>query len=135
MQIIKKVLNEYEINIVPIEMESDGCYIKKMNTIFVNSSLSEEELRKVIYHEIKHVVDHEEFIELYKIFYFRTKMEYEADYYMIESLLYEYISEYHIEPSNVNVFSFIDYYELDHSCEPVVKEAMTQYIVENTLSV
>jgi len=67
MELVKKVLHEPGIDVVSIEMESDGCY----NKIFINSSLSPTDAKKVIYHEVKHVLDHKEFAELYKIFYFR----------------------------------------------------------------
>ena len=121
MQILKQVLEECGVGIAYIEMESDGCYIEEEHTIFVNSSLSDDDRRKTIYHEIKHVVDHKEFIELYKIIYFRNKMEYEADCFMIENLLYDYLSKCDIEPYQVNLFAFMDYYELDYSCESIVK--------------
>lgn len=121
MQILKQVLEECGVGIAYIEMESDGCYIEQEHTIFVNSSLSQEDRRKTIYHEIKHVVDHKEFIELYKIIYFRNRMEYEADCFMIENLLYDYIDKCDIEPYQVNAIAFLDYYELDYSCESIVK--------------
>lgn len=134
MQLLKKVIEEYGIKIVSVRMETEGCYIDEEKTIFVNSSLSEEDQRKIIYHEIKHVVDHNEFIELYKIFYFRTKMEHEADCFMVENLLYDYLREYTIEPSQINIFSFLDHYELDYNCEPTVRTLVLE-MVSNKVAV
>lgn len=134
MQILEKVLNECGIEIVAVNMDSDGCYVSELNSIFINSSLSEDERKKVIYHEIKHVVDHKEFIELYKIFYFRTKMEYEADRFMIENLLYDFLSECHIDPYQINIFSFMDYYELDYNCESTIRNLILE-MVRNEVAV
>lgn len=128
MQLLEKVLEECGVGIAYIEMESDGCFIEERNIIFVNSSLSQEDRRKTIYHEIKHVVDHKEFVELYKIFYFRNKMEYEADRYMVENLLYDFMSECHIDPYQINIFSFMDYYELDYNCETIVKTLILELV-------
>lgn len=134
MQLLETVLNECGVGIAYVEMESDGCYIEEEHIIFVNCSLSQEDRRKTIYHEIKHVVDHKEFIELYKIFYFRTKMEYEADRFMIENLVYDFLSECHIDPYQINIFSFMDYYELDYNCESTIRNLILE-MVRNEVAV
>jgi len=134
MQLLETVLNECGVGIAYVEMESDGCYIEEEHIIFVNCSLSQEDRRKTIYHEIKHVVDHKEFIELYKTFYFRTKMEYEADRFMIENLLYDFLSECHIDPYQINIFSFMDYYELDYNCESTIRNLILE-MVRNEVAV
>lgn len=124
MELVKKMLQEHGIDIEPIEMESDGCYISELDKIFINSSLSPEEAKKVIYHEIKHVLDHKEFSELYKIFYFRSKMEYEADCHMIKNLLDDFIEHNHLDPADVNIFAFIEYFGLDTKWEPMLKKTL-----------
>lgn len=134
MQILEKVLNECGIEIIAVNMDSDGCYVSELNSIFINSSLSEDERKKVIYHEIKHVVDHKEFIELYKIFYFRTKMEYEADCHMVQNLLDDFIEQNHLDPADVNIFAFIEYFGLDTKWEPMLKKTLLDK-VNNTLCV
>lgn len=134
MELVKKVLHEHGIDVVPIEMESDGCYIKELNKIFINSSLSPTDAKKVIYHEVKHVLDHKEFAELYKIFYFRSKMEYEADCHMIKNLLDEFIEHNHLDPADVNIFTFIECFGLDTKWEPMLKKFLLDKI-NNTLYV
>lgn len=91
---LTRSLKERGIKLAIIEMESDGCYIAELRTIFVNQKLSEESMKEVIYHELKHGLDHSEFLELYNIPVFRSKMEAEADSYMFDRIIAEHGGEY-----------------------------------------
>lgn len=61
-----------------------GIYIEDIKTIFVNNKLSDEAIKRVVYHELGHL-SHTN--ELYKNNYF--KCENEANRHMIHKLLEE----------------------------------------------
>ena len=81
---LKQSLKDHNIKLEFLEMESDGCYIPKLRTMFINQNLSEKNMKKVIYHELKHGLDHTEFVALYSNANHRHKMEAEADIFVID---------------------------------------------------
>lgn len=94
MKKIKEELKNAGIDLEIIDMESNGCFIPRAKKIFVNQSLNEEEMKLVIFHEIKHALDHLELYPLYKSPNFHSKMESEAEIYMIDSAIKESGGEY-----------------------------------------
>lgn len=70
-------------------MEKPGCYISDWKTVFINEELSEEKMKQVLLHELKHVLDHEDYLTLYKLPIFRAKMENEANLFMIDNVIEE----------------------------------------------
>src|SRR5699024_11188056 len=96
---VKKLINElkkFEIELEIIEMESDGCYLPRLKKVFVNQSLDEIEMKKVVYHELFHGIEHAEFAALYHLPTYHSKMEREADNYMITSIIEENDGEYNV---------------------------------------
>ena len=90
MRSIIEKLNELEIDLILLDIEKPGHYIAGAKTLFVSSQLDEVKLKEVILHELKHVMDHSDYLELYRnSFSFRSKMEYEADFFMIDELIEE----------------------------------------------
>ena len=81
-------LNSEGINVYLVDMDKKGMCIVNENTILISSKLSEAEQIKVTRHELKHF-DHKDFFELYKQFVYRSKFEYEADSYVIDSFIEE----------------------------------------------
>lgn len=94
LQRLKEKLKDFDIKLVFMDIESEGCYVPEWRTIFVASSFSEESVKKVIYHELKHGLDHTEFAELYRLPNYHYKMESEANDYMITELIRENGGEY-----------------------------------------
>ena len=82
-------LKENDIKLAVIEMESSGCYLPDLRTMFVKEGLTESKTKEVIYHELKHALDHHEFAALYKITVNQLKMENEANLYMIDEIIKE----------------------------------------------
>lgn len=82
-------LKENDIKLAVIEMESSGCYLPDLRTMFVKEGLTESRTKEVIYHELKHALDHHEFAALYKITVNQLKMENEANLYMIDEIIKE----------------------------------------------
>ena len=58
---IREKLGKLGIKLAFIEMESKGCFIHGLETMFVNSALSEDDMKMVIYHEMKHALDHADY--------------------------------------------------------------------------
>lgn len=71
-------------------MDAPGCYVPQWKSIFINENLSEDEMKLVILHEIKHVIDHVDYSNLYKETITRMKMEAEANDYMIRQIIKEH---------------------------------------------
>lgn len=94
MQELKSRLKELGIELVVMIMEKPGCYIPDWKTIFVNENLSEEKMKLVLLHELKHVLDHEDYVTLYKLPIFRAKMENEANVYMLDCTIEEHEGVY-----------------------------------------
>ena len=82
------------INLEIISMEAPGCYVPQWKSIFINENLNEDEMKLVILHEIKHVIDHADYSNLYKETITRMKMEAEANDYMIRQIINEHDNVY-----------------------------------------
>lgn len=88
---LKNIIEELKVKIVYDDcLESDGHYIAVINTIVINDNLSEYDKRKVLLHELGHAAMHQDNYRLYKLtFALHSKMENEADNYMIDSFIEE----------------------------------------------
>lgn len=89
MEEIRTLLKAHGINIEITDIESYGFYVPSEKTIFVNQNLSEELQKEVILHEACHALNHNELAVLYSKPVFRSKMENEADMFMINFLIKE----------------------------------------------
>ena len=88
---MKSIIEELGVKIIYDDcLESDGHYIAVINTIVINDNLSEYDKRKVLLHELGHAAMHQDNYRLYKLtFALHSKMENEADNYMIDSFIEE----------------------------------------------
>lgn len=89
MRKLEKELNDLGIQCAIIDMHSNGTYIKEMKTVFINQKLSEEEMKLVTLHELKHVIDHSNYVALYNTFINHSKMENEAKNFMVNYIIDE----------------------------------------------
>lgn len=89
MDKIRKLLAKNEITLMITETGSEGFYVPKLRTMFVDQNLSEEKQKRVILHETKHALDHTEYAALYQSVVQHTKMESEANNFMIDYLIEE----------------------------------------------
>lgn len=87
MKSIKNLVDEYNVDLVFTTLHKKACFEPEYGVIFVNQNLSNEDQEEAIYHEFKHVKDHVDLMELYKIPVFRSKMEAEAEQYMFKQLI------------------------------------------------
>lgn len=91
-----------------------GAYIEEIKIVFVNKSLSEETMKRVIYHELGHK-DHT--ASVYKNN--PIKCENEANRYMIHKLLEEELNNV----DNLQSFNYVNFMQ-KHKLKTVADELM-----------
>lgn len=125
---INMIINELGVNIIEKEfLDANGHYIAEINAIVVKSSLSNWDKEKTILHELGHACKHHKDYYLYNLaFSLHSKMEHEADCYMIEKLLDGYLVSTNIELSEVNYMKFIEDTDINPYYEPIVKNMLIE---------
>lgn len=91
---VDRILQANGIELVLLDMEKKGYYVDEYKMMFVNKNLTEEEMKRVILHELKHAIDHSELTPLYDRFVYREKMEAEARNFVVEYLIKENDGQY-----------------------------------------
>lgn len=94
MDEISELLKSNEITLVVTNIESAGFYVPELRAMFVNEDLSPVEQKEVILHELHHALNHSDLKDLYNIPVFHSKMENEADKFMIHYLINENEGQY-----------------------------------------
>lgn len=90
------------------EFESSGVYIPELNWIIINSNLNEYDQLETLLHELGHACQHHDCVELYNsTLASHSKCEYEADKFMLEELVENYMSINNLDISQVNYVNFI----------------------------
>ncbi|WP_347005683.1 ImmA/IrrE family metallo-endopeptidase [Enterococcus avium] len=89
MEDVERILHSNGIKLVLLDISKDGYYLDEVKTMVVNKNLSEEKMKRVVLHELKHALDHSELTPLYDRFTFHAKMESEASDFVIDYLIEE----------------------------------------------
>lgn len=90
------------------KIEAGGTYIASLNWIIINSNLREMDQYEVLLHELGHACQHRDCFELYNTtLNNHLKCECEADAFMIEELVENYMSINNLDASQVNYVNFI----------------------------
>lgn len=133
---IKKIIKHLGVTIMERDgLDADGHYIAHINMIVIDASLSKWDKLKTLLHELGHASKHQNDYKMYNLsFSLHSKMEYEADCYLVKEILDNYMIEADLEPRQVNYMKFIEATELDSKFEPFVKELLSTYVY-NTLYV
>lgn len=122
---IKELIKALGVIVIYDEIENDAYYMARFNLIVVNFRLSEFNQKKALLHELGHACEHQENYPLYKTaFALRSKMEYEANCFMIEKLLDEYLDRTGIAPERVNYLRFLEDAKIDLSFELYTKKLL-----------
>lgn len=86
-----KLAEKLGVTIVVNTEVSGSFYVADISTIVINGNLSELEFNKVLLHEIGHHIEDKELTHLYNAsFVAHSKMEYQANMYMLDILVNEY---------------------------------------------
>lgn len=126
---IKDIVEELQVEIVYNPLLDDaGHYVPEYNLILINSNLDEFFMTKTLLHELGHAAQHQGNQSLYNAtFVMHSKMENEAEEFMVKHLVRQYMDLIDADPSAVNYMNFIESNELDVSMEELVKEAFLEY--------
>ncbi|MHC5226926.1 ImmA/IrrE family metallo-endopeptidase [Enterococcus sp. LJL99] len=132
---IQQIIDSLGVNVVyNSELEKTAYYIPSIDTILVNSSKPTKEQQKSLLHELGHVCKQKNDYVLYnQTFALHSKMENEAEEYMIQKMIEVRFTDPDFELSTFNVCNFLDSYEIDYSYENVVKSFMTNYLSAITI--
>ncbi|MFS1058706.1 ImmA/IrrE family metallo-endopeptidase [Enterococcus casseliflavus] len=127
---INDIISQLNVSVVHKEkMDADGHYIAAINTIVLDSSLSERKEKVTLLHELGHAAKHMRNYELYNLtFSLRSKMEQEAEEFMIEQMIETRLYDPDFSPEAFNSINFLESYDLDFKYETIVKQFMAQHI-------
>lgn len=90
-----------------ISLDTPATYIGKFNVAIVDGTLSETEINKAMLHEIGHAANHQNESSLYcSTASSHLKMEHEADKFMVNELVHEYLLQSGIDAKDVNYQDF-----------------------------
>ncbi|AUB52191.1 ImmA/IrrE family metallo-endopeptidase [Enterococcus mundtii] len=136
---INDIISQLNVSVVYVEkaeqMDADGHYLAAINTIVLDSSLSERKEKVTLLHELGHAAKHMKNYELYNLtFSLRSKMEQEAEEFMIKQMIETRLHDPDFSPEAFNTINFLESYDLDIRYETIVKKFMTQHINEEQLS-
>ncbi|MGM0214910.1 hypothetical protein IGI42_002491 [Enterococcus sp. AZ109] len=123
---IRKIVDTLKVTILyRAGMDKPGHYIAATNTIVLKEGMSEMEEMRVLLHELGHACKHHNNYHLYNLtFTLRSKMEAEAEQYMIKKLLDKYMAASDIDLRHVNYMKFIESNDLNPKYEHAVKELL-----------
>ncbi|RXE79414.1 ImmA/IrrE family metallo-endopeptidase [Enterococcus durans] len=131
MDNVEDLLKENGIDVEITNIGSEGFYLPKLRTIFINQNLDELEQKKVLLHESRHALSHNELISLYSKTVFHSKMEDEANRFMIEVLLQDYMNLFALSVDQINYMKFMDYYGIGYDCEEYIKKLLVNYVTSS----
>lgn len=126
---IKDIIDELKVKIKysPF-LDDEAHYISECNLIVVNSNRDEFDMTKSLLHELGHAAKDQGNEALYRAtFTMHSKMENDAEEFMIKNLVRQYLALNDTDPKNVNYMNFIENYELDISKGDFVREAFLEF--------
>ncbi|OTN96259.1 ImmA/IrrE family metallo-endopeptidase [Enterococcus faecium] len=127
---IEMIRNELGVKIIENEsLDAKGYYVADLNLIVIKSALTEWEKNKTLLHELGYACEHHNNKALYNLtFTIHSKMEYEANKYMIRKLLKHYMENSSATLSEFNYMTFMEIYEIEQHYEEYVKELVLHYV-------
>lgn len=128
---VNQIVAELGVTIMETpRLDSDAKYIAIMNTIVLDARLSDRVKLLRLLHELGHAAKHKNNYVLYKrTFALHSKMENEAEEFMIEKMLEVTLGNPEFDPGSFNYVNFLESYEIELRYEPFVKQFMTKYLV------
>ena len=128
MKNIKRIIGELGVVVIVGKLDNPGYYDPVHNAIFVNEGLDELQHEVVLIHELGHAALQRGEWEVYDAtINMKSKMEYEANYFMVELLFDDYMKVTDIEPEDINVFDFMRQNDIPSKDEYMVREVIANY--------
>lgn len=126
MSIERWLKDSYNIKLVLMSgLEYSGYYLHEEKIMFVNSCLNENEIVAVVLHELGHHLKDEDVIGSYTDFVARSKMEYHANYYMLDHLLDQWCATTGIDVNDINYVTFLEANNLSLKYIPIVEKVLS----------
>lgn len=116
-----------------LPLDTVASYIPKFNLFIVDNTASEEEINKAVLHELGHLIKHTNIKELYNCApVCRLKMEHEANQFMVNELVNDFLQDSNADPESVN---YVDFANNNHIHETdMIKQAIQNHIKRNASS-
>lgn len=132
---IKRIVEELSVTIYyDSELKKKAHYVAKYNLIVVNGNLSDGDIQKSVLHELGHAAKHRNNTKMYNlIFSLHSKMENEAEEFMIEKMIETRLSNPDFSADGFNCINFLESYNLDLKYEYFIKSFMTNYFSHDLL--
>lgn len=125
---ILEIMKELDVVVITGPLENPGYYIPKLNAIFIDQSLNDEEHRVVLLHELGHAAkQRNEYILYQATMTMKSKMEYGANRFMIKYLFDHYILITGDDPHSVNYIEFMRQNDIPACDENIVKDIILNY--------
>lgn len=133
---IKEIIKELGVGVkYSSEVKKDAYYFASINLIVINSKIPEIAQKLGLLHELGHACKDQENYALYNTTYaLHSKMEKDAEEFMIEKMIEVRTEDPDFNPTTFNSVNFLESYDLDLKYEPVVKEFMTHYFVSRDMN-
>lgn len=124
---IDDLLKENNITVAFLDdLDSKGLYIPEKKTIILKSELSKEEQILVLLHELGHVRCDDGIPGSYVDYRVpHSKMEHQANIFMLRELLHQYILINNADPEDINCVAFLESEQLPLSLEDSVKQILS----------
>lgn len=111
------------------DLEEDGFVCKLPDgryVVIVKSNLSDEQIKQVILHELGHVRCDDGVPGSYADYRVpHSKMEHQANIFMLRELLHQYILTNNADPEDINCVAFLESEQLPLSLEDSVKQILS----------
>lgn len=132
---INDIISQLNVSVVYLDkMDADGHYIAAINTIVLSSTLTERKENTTLLHELGHAAKHMKNYELYNLtFSLRSKMEQEAEEFMIKQMVETRLYDPDFSPETFNSINFLESYGLDFKYEPIIKQFMARHVSDEQL--
>lgn len=128
MEQMKRALKQEGINLAFFPLNKRGYASLDKQMIFVNEALSEEEQKRVVLHELGHFPQ-KDYVQLYHNFVQRSKMEAEANEFMVTNVVKEYIEKNDLELEQLNPVKLLEWTGLDCKYQEYVEQFLYAYSV------
>ena len=123
---IDDLLKENNITVAFLDdLDSKGLYIPEKRTIILKSELSSEEQTLVLLHELGHILHDGDIPGSYAGYSVpHSKMEYQANDFMLRELLHKYVLTTGEDPADINCVAFLESERLPLCLEDNVKKIL-----------
>ena len=128
---IQNVIKQLGIIVLSGDLDCPGRYVPDLNAIFIDEKLNEAQHRGVLVHELCHAAYQQGESEIYhQTMVMQLKLEYEANKFMISSLLNTYLKLTDEDPRDINYLEFMRQNYISSKNIGIVKEVISEYLAE-----